>query len=114
MGKLEEKSKIFSNQFNSNKMGMKDDEIYEITYKKLTQNLDNFEVTFSKTLDTYFDCQNHYSNSMQKALDQVEYFNQGDFMKQHQNLKNDAISQVCKLILELYKKRIAPLNSYLK
>lgn len=74
---------------------MGDDEIYKHVYEKLTQNMDKFDLTLSKTLEAYIDCQNRYKNSMQNSLDQIEYFNQGDLVKLHQNLKNEAISEVC-------------------
>lgn len=73
---------------------MGDNEVYEGAYEKLTQNIDNFHLALSKTLDVYSNCANHYRNSMQSSLDRVDYFDQGDFMKLHQNAKNEAISQV--------------------
>lgn len=76
---------------------MGDDEICKGAHDKLAQNIDNFHLTLSKTLEMYNECESHYENSMQSALDRVEYFHQSDLMKLHQNTKNTAISQVWNL-----------------
>lgn len=77
---------------------MGNDEVYKGTYEKLLKNMDIFHLALSKTIEIFSDSENHYRNSMQISLDQVEYFNQADFMKLHQKLKSEAIAQVCKLL----------------
>lgn len=66
--------------------------------EKLRQNLDNFSSALSTTLEAFNARQNQYINSMQSALDQVEYFRYDDFIKLHQRVKNEALSQVCSSI----------------
>lgn len=79
-------------EFDRSKLG--DEDISKSFREKLTQNLENFHSGLSKTLDRFNERQNHYINSMQSSLDQVEYLRQDDFMKHHQRVKNEALSQV--------------------
>lgn len=62
---------------------------------KLTKNLDNHHSALSNTLQTFNERQNHYTNSMQAPLDQVEFYRQDEFIKLHQRVKNEALAQVC-------------------
>lgn len=55
-------------------------------------------MALSKTLEIFNERLNHYINSMQSSLDQVEFYRQDDFVKLHQRVKSEAISQVCRPI----------------
>lgn len=85
-------------QFARTKMG--DDDISNGSRGRLAQNLDNFNVALSKTLEIFNEHLNHYTNLMQSSLDQVEYYRQDDFVKLHQRIKSEAISQVCHQIIQ--------------
>lgn len=85
-------------QFDRTKMGEAD--ISNSFRERLSQNLDNFNVALSKTLEIFNERLNHYTNSMQSSLDQVEYYQQDDFVKLHQRVKSEAISQVCHQIIQ--------------
>lgn len=73
---------------------MGDDEDSKKFFAKLTRNIDELYSILLKTLELYSDCKRHYRNSMQNSIDKVKYFDQGDLMKLHQNVKNEVNLQV--------------------
>lgn len=73
---------------------MGDDEDNKKFIEKLTQNIDEFYLILLKTLELYNDCEKHYSNSMRNSFDNVKYYDQGDLMKLHRNIKNEVNLQV--------------------
>lgn len=77
---------------------MGDDAISNVFREKLEQDLNNYQATSSQTLDSFNHWINHYNHRMQESLNGVDYFPLNDFINVHQNIKNEAISQVCRLI----------------
>ena len=63
--------------------------------QRLDQNLNSFESALIKTLEVFNQRQNHFTNSMQSSLDQVEYLRSDEFVNFHQRFKSEAMSQVC-------------------
>ncbi len=69
--------------------------------EKLDRNLNSFHTALVGMLEKFNERLNHYINSMQSALDQVEYFQPYEFFDLHQRVKNEAKSQVCNNELKL-------------
>lgn len=61
--------------------------------EKLANNLNNFRSAWLQALQTFSDRQAQFTNSMQSALDQVEYFRQGDFVSLYQRVKTESMAQ---------------------
>lgn len=73
---------------------MAEDEISNAFREKLEQDLNSYQTTTSQTLESFNHWSHHYSNQMQASLDAVDYMRLSDFSNRHQNLRNEAISQV--------------------
>ncbi|XP_031631878.1 atlastin-like [Contarinia nasturtii] len=78
-------------EFDEKKLGNAD--IAVSFREKLLRDLENFESDLFKTLEAFKQSQNHYSSSMQRSLDQVEYLEHGNLWQQHQRVKNEANAQ---------------------
>lgn len=74
---------------------MGDDIINQGARQKLDSDINILSDALRKTMDSYSQTLQHYVDSMQRSLNENQYFNQGDLIKLHQNTKNTAISQVC-------------------
>lgn len=81
-------------QFDTKKLG--ESEISDGFRNKLKEDLDNFQVKLSKTMQTYALCLSNYTNSMQSSLDAVDYHRQEEIIKLHQNTKSQSMTQVRK------------------
>lgn len=77
---------------------MGEDAISNVFRDKLEQDLNGYQTTMSQTLDSFNQWMNHYSHRMQESLNGVQYFALNDFTNVNQNIRNEAISQVCRLI----------------
>lgn len=73
---------------------MGDDEISNGLRAKLEQDLNNYQSILNQILDSFNHSPNEYSRRMQESLNGVEYFGLNEFMGLHQNIRNEAISQV--------------------
>lgn len=60
----------------------------------LKQELNNLQSTLSITMQIYALCASNYNNSMQKSLDEVEYYRPDEFMNRHEHVKNQSMTQV--------------------
>lgn len=74
---------------------MGDGDISNSFRERLDQNLNGFQAALMKTLEIFNQRQNHFTNSMQSSLDQVEYLRPDEFVNFHQRFKSEAMSQVC-------------------
>lgn len=74
---------------------MGDDIINQGACQKLDSDINILSDALRKTMDSYSQTSQHYVDSMQRSMNENQYFNQGDLIKLHQNTKNTAISQVC-------------------
>lgn len=72
---------------------MGNDEISKKCQEKLQQNLNEFGAISYRVLDSYTRNLQLYIDSMQKSLNQIDYFREVDFIRLHQNTKNQAIAQ---------------------
>lgn len=84
--------KKFDLQFASRKIG--DDEISNACRAQLKINLDNLKDELTKILESYTFTMQSYNDAMNKALNEIGYFSQGDLIKLHQNSKDAVIEQV--------------------
>lgn len=78
-------------QFNSQKMG---DDIPMNSREELEQDLNDFQLSMSQTLDSFNQWANYYGNKMQESLNDVEYFSLGDLAILHHTIKSEAVSEV--------------------
>lgn len=73
---------------------MGEDQISNRFRAKLEQDLNNYQMGMSQTLDSFNHWSNHYSHRMQDSLNGVEYFSENDFVRLRDSVRNEAISKV--------------------
>ena len=68
---------------------------------KLKHLLDRMHLELSEIMESYRNCLQQYTDSMQSSLDAKEYYNESEFLTLHQNTRNGALQQVCNTCFEL-------------
>lgn len=61
--------------------------------EKLEQNLNEFNVSICAILELFTENLQYYSDSMQKSINENEYFSEINFLELHQSSKDEAISK---------------------
>lgn len=73
---------------------MCDGDVSTESKQKLEQELDNFHTAFITTLESLNNSFQQYNDGMQKSLNENEFLSRDDFLKTHQNMKSQVITQV--------------------
>lgn len=82
---------------------MGDGDISKGLREMLTQNVDALQTALIKASESYHECLKHYSDSLQRSIDRTDsYLNQNDFIKTHQNAKNEAKNQVSFRLIRMF------------
>lgn len=79
-------------QFDLLKMG--DDEVAKHGREKLDQRLNELQTEIIQALDFYNHSTKFYNDEMHTSLNEVEYFNPEEFLRNHIKIRNKAILQV--------------------
>lgn len=74
---------------------MRDAEISKVIRNSLQENLSDLQSGLIQMCELYNECLQQYSELMDTALDQVDYFERDDLLKLHQDKKNETIEKVC-------------------
>ena len=68
---------------------------------KLEHLLDRMHLELSEIMESYRNCLQQYTDSMQSSLNAKEYFNESEFLTLHHNSRNRSLQQVCNTSFEL-------------
>lgn len=80
---------------------MGEDEISIQEHQSSSIKLENDLNSLQAPLKQLRDCLNLYSEKMQESLNAIEYFSSFDLVKLHQNVKNEAITKVWLIIMQI-------------